>query len=333
GSDSEIRRERVLLLANIDQPPFNNNLLPVVRAFERLTDLRLVQPVTLRGFVPTGAAAPAPVGPAAADGLGAFVPDSVVCVGGGLVASEELHAVLPPGTVYVGIAFSDPLGLEASVAIAPRFDLFYTHDPLSVSSYRAAGIDIRECPLAIDAEMFRPVAVPKTHDVIAVAKWTPYRDEALERIAACARVAVHTHPGETRWSVPSSPTLNTPEELCAAISRARLFLEFARVESPAPLPGRPWRITQRAMFAAACGVPALVEDDPLLPRTFEPEAEIFPFRDLDHLEARVGDLLADPERLVQVGERARARTVAEHTWDRRAAAILADVRAVRSGRL
>jgi glycosyltransferase involved in cell wall biosynthesis len=222
--------------------------------------------------------------------------------------------------------------VAASLAIAPSFDLYYTHDPLSVPAYSAAGIEVRECPLAIDAEMFRPVPGPKACDVIAVAKWTPYRDEAVRRLAARCRVVVHTHPGETRWSGPTSPTLNTPEELCAAISGARLFLEFARVESPTPLPGRPWRITQRAMFAAACAVPALVEDDPLVPRTYEPETEIFPFRDLDHLEARVSELLADPARLARVGERARARTLAEHTWDRRAAAILADVGTFRTAR-
>src|SRR5262245_32932282 len=141
---------RVLVLGNISQRPFNNNLGPAVRAFERAGVVRLVEPQHLPGFVPTGGARPAEIPDGeVAETIEEFAPDVTVCLGGGLFLSSRSRRRLTAHAAVIGIALSDPLGLDASLAIAPHFDLFYTQDPQTLAEYRARGIDARRCDPAV----------------------------------------------------------------------------------------------------------------------------------------------------------------------------------------
>jgi hypothetical protein len=116
---------RVLVFGNIGQRPFNNNLLPPARAFERVGVVRVVEPRHLDGFVATGGARPAEIPDRAVGAtLEEFAPDLVICLGGGLFLSPRSRRRLPDRAAVVGIALSDPLGLDASLAIAPHFDVF-----------------------------------------------------------------------------------------------------------------------------------------------------------------------------------------------------------------
>ncbi|HPC82454.1 MAG TPA: glycosyltransferase [Thermoanaerobaculaceae bacterium] len=333
GSPESWHGARALVFGNVFQPPFVNNLIGPLRAFERACTVKLVEPRRLEGFVSTGAAAPAPlpVGPAL-EAVGGFEPDIVVCLAGAVFVPGELKAALPRSAVYVGLALSDPLGLEASLAIAPSFDLFYSHEPSCFAAYRAAGIPVRECAPAIDGELFAPLDAPKQWDVFFAGRWTQRRNEAVAALSRVCRVRLHGHAGESRWDPPALPPLDGPAELRAGIASALLALEFAVIDDQPPPALGIWRLTNRPQFAAACGVASLIEDHHSLARYFEPETEIVPYRSIPDLVERVMRLVGDPARCAELGRRARARALRQHLWDHRVAVILRDVEALLAGR-
>lgn len=326
-------RPRILIFGNITQPPFVNNLIGVLRAFQRVGRVTCVEQRTLAGFVDTGGVAPAPLPVAATVAAVAGVqPDLVVCVAGAIFVPPEVKAVLPSTAVYTGLALSDPLGLPVSLAIASHFDLYYTHDPTSMPAYREAGVAIRECAPAIDGELFRPLGVDKDCDVLFAGKWTSGREGLIRDLRGVGSVRVLAHPWENRWEAPTEPSADTPESLCAAFNRARLCLEFAVIDDfPPPAEGT-WRLTNRPQFAAACGVPSIIEANPLLARYFESDREILAYRNRRDLLTQVRDLLAEPERLAEMGRRARARVLRDHLWDQRVEMLLGDARAYREGK-
>jgi spore maturation protein CgeB len=317
---------RVLLFGNVSQPPFVNNLLPALRAFERVAEVRLVEPYRFKAFVSTGGGAPAAVPrEAVALGLQDFQPQLVICLAGGLYLAGSDRGLFPADAVFAGLALSDPYGLTASLEIAPGFDLFSTQDPQTLGAYWERGIAARRCDPAADPELYRPLDLEKDCDILYYGKWTPYRDELLRRLAGRFRVHAHAYGPETRWSVPTLPPLDSPEELCRALNRARLALEIAKMDD-APEPWRgTWRITNRPQFAAACGVPSLIEEAVRLPQFFEPGVEIETYRSPEELVEKAGRLLSDHARRLEMGPRARERVLRDQTWNARVADFLRDV--------
>jgi hypothetical protein len=324
---------RFLVFSNVGQVPFNNNLLPPVRAFERRGEVRLVEPFRLDGFQSTGGARPAQVPDDEVRRIASeFAAELVLCVGGAIFITQAARACFPPETIFVGIALSDPLGLEASMAIAPEFDLFYTQDPQTIPAYAENGISARRCDLAIDRRLYYPETSEIECDVVFVGKWTAYRDALIRELARCSDVRVYGHAAESRWGLPVHPPLDSPDELRRAMCRSRLALDFALVEQPGKLYDGSFRMTPRAQIAAACGVACLIEGFAGLEEFFSPGSEIETFSDADDLVMTVMALLDDIERRKGIAEAAHRRVLAEQTWDHRASQILDDVRELRNGR-
>ncbi len=318
---------RVALVANVRTPPYGNNLNPLVRAFSSVADARVFVPTDDPSFTPTGGAAPARVPPSAVAAMASFAPHVVVCLGGGLVIPPESRSRLPGKPLLVGIALSDPQALPTSLQVAPAFDLFFTQDCGSLAGYREHGVEALYLPLAADPEVFAPpVAARKSWDVLYVGKWTPYRDALLSAVAEFATVRVLAYRGEVRWRVPVGPQVDDERTLAEEINRARLVLDPTRVELH---PDPAWdahRITPRALMAAACGVPPLVEERCPLDGLLTPGEEVVTFDGTPAGLARVIQrLLKDPERLRQIGLAARRRVEREHTWIARARRVLAQV--------
>ena len=323
-----------MLFGNVSQRPFSNNLSGIVRAFAGATRLRVIEPNSFPGFVPTGGAPPVEVpGEAVRQAVAEVDPQLVICLAGALFLSEEARRHFAPGTVFVGFAASDPLGLTGSFAIAPEFDLFYTQDPHSVPAYRQQGLSVRAYLPAIDTGAFVPLEREKEWDVLFVGKWTPYRDALVRALSERFAVRVFTYAEESQWSVPTRPPLNSPEEVCEAMARSRLALECALVDDSraGDLEGSV-RLTNRPQIAAACGVPSLVEDFDLLARFFAPGTEIEPYSGSEDLVAKTSRLLADPARREEMGRLAMLRVRRDHTWDQRVAGFLQDVRELRGTR-
>jgi hypothetical protein len=315
----------LLLFGNVSTPPFCNNLFPPVRAMQKAFRTRVVEPMHYDGFVSTGGARPAQIPDAAIIEHTDPQPDVVVCLGGALHLSERALRAFPRDTPIAGFALSDPYGLAASIAIAPRFDLFYTQDPQTLPDYALRHIAARRCDPATDPELYRLERAVPDCDILYYGKWTPYRDSLVTALAARFRVHVHAYAGETRWSVPVKPPLDTPDALRAGLNRCRLALETALLDdAQGPYKGK-FRLTPRAFFAASCGVPTLVEAFPTLTEFFEPGVEIATFTPAEGLVERAAALLGDEPARAAMGRRARQRALREHTWDRRVESFVLDV--------
>jgi hypothetical protein len=322
---------RLLLFGNVSQPPFCNNLLPPLRAFQKLFQATLVEPQHVLGFVSTGGARPAQVPQSAVIANIDPPPDVVVCLGGALHFSEKVLRVFPPETCLAGFALSDPYGLAASLAIAPQFDLFYTQDPQTLSDYAARDVKVKRCDPATDPDLYHPMRTEPECDVLYYGKWTPHRDGVVRALASRFRVRVHAYAGEKRWSVPVLPPLETPRLLCAAINRTRLALETSLLDDAEGPYKDTFHITPRPFFAASCGMPSLIQFFPGLEEYFEPGAEIAAFASADDVVERADRLLSDEGARATMARRARQRALRDHTWDRRVEDFLLDVRAWRAG--
>ncbi len=319
---------RVALVANTGQPPYGNNLNPPVRAFAALGVARLFVPSEYADFASTGGAAPAPLPRGLLDNLARFAPEVVVCLGGGLYVPRPLRALLLGGPILVGIALSDPQALPASLEIAPSFDLFYTQDEGSVPAYASRAVAARYLALAADPATLFPVPGAKSCDVLYFGKWTEYRNELVRALARAATVRVLAYRGETRWEAPAGAQCDDEAALRREINAARLVLDPTRVEIFPDGSRDAHRITPRAFMAAACGVPALVEEHCPLHDSFSAGEEIATFDGTpEGVVAVAGELLADGARRQRMGEAARRRLLASHTWTHRARRVLDDAAA------
>lgn len=327
---------RTLVIGNVTEVPFQNNLQPAVRAFQKRGEVSILEPRSLADLPSTGGAAASPLRPEHLKrklaGLNFEDFQLVACLAGGYYLPADSRALFPDRTVFAGFALSDPLGVEVSARIAPEFDLFYTSDPQTVPIYRERGLVVRRCDPATDPELYRPLGLEPDCDILFLGKWTPHRDAVVARLAARHRVCVHAHASETRWSVPTEPLLPTPETLCEALNRAKLALEFAVLDdAPEPFRGTA-RLTNRPQFAASCETPSLIDEFDRLPEFFEPGVEIASFRSDDELLALSESLLSDDARRREMGRRARRRVLRDHTWDSRVAAVFEDVSRVSADR-
>ena len=118
--------------------------------------------------------------------------------------------------------------------------------------------------------------------------------------------------GDNIWFVRHLP----PATHAAFFSSSRLTLNVTRRDMAA----MGWCPSGRLFEAAACGTPVLSDSWEGLERFFEPGREILL---ADTTDAAVAALDLDPEEVARIGRAARARVLAEHTSDHRAAELLA----------
>jgi hypothetical protein len=325
---------RLSAFCNVDQPPMNNVLEGAVRALGGLAETHLVQPWRLAEFVGTGAAAPARVPDVAVADAATRSPQAVVCIGGGLFLDAGQRAAFPEGTVFVGVALSDPQALGASLEIAPEFDLFFTQDPGTLPQYRDRGIAVDRLDLAADPKVYAPLPIEKDRDVVFVGKWTSFRDRVVTALSRVCEIRVFTHVAEKRWSVPAAGPLIHPEELRKEFCRSRIALEVVRVEGvDGHLSSSFRRITPRVFMAGACGTPSVVEGFPSLAEYFVPGIEIQVCEDVDGYVAQTTDLLSAPERLMEMASRTRRRVLRDHTWTWRMEGLVRQIWAVHSSQI
>jgi spore maturation protein CgeB len=80
-------------------------------------------------------------------------------------------------------------------------------------------------------------------------------------------------------------------------------------------------LNQRNFTPCLTATPILTEAQPDLERCFEPGREVLVFRDAAELDAQHARLLREPGLAEAIGQRGRARVLAEHGYDRRLAVL------------
>lgn len=81
-------------------------------------------------------------------------------------------------------------------------------------------------------------------------------------------------------------------------------------------------ISERPLEVACCGRAPFSEPQPDLNRFLEPGEEVILFESPDDLARKVADYLRRPDELDRIGERARQRVLAEHTYHHRVRELL-----------
>ncbi|HEU5362116.1 MAG TPA: glycosyltransferase [Gaiellaceae bacterium] len=260
--------------------------------------------------------------------VGSFVPDGcgvaewVLATAGGLTAFWDIDTPVTAAKLARG----DHEYLSPD--LVPRFDLY-----LSFTGGPFLGTIGAERPVPFycvaDSRLYRPIDAPLRFELGYLGTYSDDRQPKVEELLlAPARalperqfaVAGPQYPEGIDWpgNVERLDSL-PPGEHPAFYAAQRFTLNVTRADMVAA----GWSPSVRLFEAAACGVPVISDWWEGLDAFFEPGREILIAEDADDVvrHLRIGDRF--------VGRRARARVLAEHTADHRAAELEGHVARVR----
>ncbi|NYE35790.1 spore maturation protein CgeB [Nocardioides cavernae] len=198
-----------------------------------------------------------------------------------------------------------------------------TYSALDDVDLEAAGLDTRHLPLAYDHRLVPEPRRPRTPDVSFVGARYPTREQVLTvlhedgvPVRAYGR-DWSSHPVDRlrTWRL-GTPTLPAARD----VTRSEAYEVMAASAATLNLHGDQDGFTMRTFEAAGVGAVELV-DRTDVGALYESGAEVLTFADLDELTALCERIVADPAWTEPIRQAARARTLAEHTFDHRAAVL------------
>jgi spore maturation protein CgeB len=243
-----------------------------------------------------------------------FEPEIIIAVGGYHVPGAILERLAawperPPLVGWVGDIF------EATAApLATYYDLVAFTDSGLLARHRDLGFAAKAvfAPHAIDPA--RPVpARERRIRMVFVANPTPDRLAAVSAIRS--PVVLHGQ-GWPRIATHEVHAHRVPPGKLAGLYAGHLASLNVRNEFNV-LTG----LNQRHFQPPLAGAPLVSDAQPDLELCFEPGREVFVWRDFDELNAIHERILAEPAAALKVGEAARRRVLAEHSFAHRLAAI------------
>jgi spore maturation protein CgeB len=232
---------------------------------------------------------------------------------------------------------------------APRFDWVVTTDARAVPRYASIGLDhVIHSQWGANHHVYRPKGVPRDIDVSFVGQPYGKRRELVEALRA-AGVEVET------WGHGWERGRLGQQELVDVFSRSKISLnfaassprysvrymaaQFARRHAGVPVPRlgelranatqlrdayRP-QLKARNFEIAACGALLLTERVDQLDAYYRVGEEAVTFRGARDLIAKAQQYLADDEQRARIAAAGAARTLREHTYEHRFAAILSRI--------
>lgn len=206
-------------------------------------------------------------------------------------------------------------------AIARHLHRVYYTDSGFVQEAAAHGFPDhgRWLPLAADEARFKPAATGTDLPMVFVANATAWRLQVLQRLRT--PIAVY---GRGWRALKDTPHWvrhgRLPQARVPGLYARSLAVLNVRNEQNL-LAG----LNQRIFEASACGRPVLNDAMPDLERCFDPQREVLVWRELDELNEIAARVTRDPVLSARVGEAARRRVLAEHTWRHRLRAMVQDL--------
>jgi Glycosyl transferases group 1 len=178
---------------------------------------------------------------------------------------------------------------------------------------------------AIDPELFAPQPVDKVHDVFFYGYGDKFRREWIRELV-----------GEPSRRLPDAGFALGGEDFRGDVGRARTvgvipYNVFPRAISAARVNLNVTRrahasvqasSTVRPFELAACAAAVVSNPYDGIERWFEPGRELLVVHDADEATGAYRELLADPAQAEEMGRRARARVLDEHTYAHRARRLL-----------
>jgi spore maturation protein CgeB len=254
--------------------------------------------------------------------IGEVDPELIVCNAGGLAFRADDAARLRRRRCLLGIALSDPdVFAPTTRHVAATFDRYLTNARECVARYRELGADAAVLPIATNEEFFHPVP-PRPElacDVLVMGRAHPDRVAPVRALVDRFDVHLYGEGWEEHGLV--SRGLLFGDDVLAALASARTTVIFNRT-------GGGHRLVKVGLFDfAAAGALVLTERFAEVEPYFRYGEEIVGFDDTADLLAKVRHYLDHPQEGEAVRAAGRARVLAEHTWPRVWARLLADLAA------
>jgi hypothetical protein len=234
---------------------------------------------------------------------------------GSHVLAAHVHRLKTLGVITAGFHWDDRLYFRGRAvngqrlgpaALATAYDVNLTCASRSVIKYEAVGGRALFWPEAANPAFFKPVPVPRTHDVAFVGARYGARGEVIERLAAEGFSVLARGRG---WA--GGPVSN--EEIPEILSKGRVVIGFSGL-------GRSLRasaLKARDFEAPMCGAAYLPSQNPDLALAYALGEEIVTWQSRRELVRLVGSLLSDESRLSGIRAAALARALRDHTWTAR----------------
>lgn len=237
------------------------------------------------------------------------------------VPVEVLHRIRQAGVPVVNLAMDDRHsfhqaaladGTDGGVAgLVPAITLSATAAPECVRWYEQLGARAVFLPEASDASLFRPMALPKAHDITFVGANYGFRADIVAALRA-AGLRVTTY--GSGWAEGRIVTKAIPE----LFARSRIVLGVGAVLHCTGFTA----LKLRDFDAPMSGSFYLTQASPDLGLVFRVGEEVEVWRDIPELVAKCRHYLADDVARERIASAGRLRAVREHTWADRFGGLL-----------
>lgn len=248
-------------------------------------------------------------------------PQAVVVVKGDTLEQEFWDRIA--GLPRVTWLYDEVRRTHWSVDRLARVGPVATYSAHEAGAFTAAGLPSRHLPLAFDHKLVPSPAQRRTGDISFIGARYPAREEVL--------TSLHDHGVPVRaygrdwsghpvdrlrtWRV-TSPKVRAERD----VSRAEAYDVMARSAATLNLHGDQDGFTMRTFEAAGVGAVQLIDRSDVA-GLYEPGTEVLPWTTLDELTEFCQRAVADAAWTDGIRAAARARTLAEHTFDHRVAVL------------
>lgn len=257
----------------------------------------------------------------AAEAVAQHRPEVVVVVKGDTLGDPFWDAL--DGVPRVTWLYDEARRTRWTVDRLARIGPIATYSALDAVDLEAEAVDVRHLPLAYDHRLVPSPTTDRTAHISFVGARYPTREHVL--------TALHDEGVPVRaygrdWSPHPVDRVRTwrigvpPVPADRDVSRARAYDVMASSAATLNLHGDQDGFTMRTFEAAGVGAVQLV-DRVDVDTLYAPGAEVLPFTEVEELVDLCRRIAGDPRWADGLRAAARARTLAEHTFDHRAAAL------------
>jgi spore maturation protein CgeB len=206
--------------------------------------------------------------------------------------------------------------------LAP-YDAIFVKDPYLVDRLRSVlDLPVTYLPEACNPRVHRPLATPGSDPYLVLAgNMYPSRIRLLERLLAAGIPLRLYGPGFPRWAGDTPLRQVHAGRLILNEEKARIFGSAAGVLNNLH-PGEIHSVNARLFEAAGSGAAVLTEFRPTLPDLFDDGHEVLAFHDFDELVRLATRLLSEGGLSEKLGDAARRRAHADHTYEKRLEVML-----------
>jgi len=273
----------------------------------------------LRGMFAGGT--PAVVAESLRRKIRAFQPDLIVFVLGAWQSAEVYQAAQDASPDAIRVAWVGDVFGPAESEFARYMDWIFCTDSYFMDLVRESGFSTPTAylPLAFDPNRFYPMDVPRSNEVVYVAKSSPGRAAFVSQVTRPLTLYGR------RWRKLKAPQ---HEIRVQRVLLAQLPMVYASCRAVLNIKNElnvVRGLNQRSFEPYGCKTPVLNDDVADLELCFEPGKEILVYHSVEELHAWHDRLTSDPDFAQSIGAAGYQRVMAEHTYAHRARQVLQQV--------